>query len=347
MNVFFLYDCAMRKFIVLLIAIGIIFGMRSLWYRQSLAPVDSSSTKSEVVKIAEGSSLKTIANLLEEKALIRSLWAFTNYVKSIGAETSLQAGTFLLKPSMTVPEMVEALRTGIAEEGIITIPEGFTVKDIDALLAEKKIIASGALIACAQACDFSTFNFLPKVSGLAARGGKLEGYLYPDTYFINVAEFEPEAFLERLLTTFDRRIVQPHMKQIASSKRSLHQLVTMASLIEEETRAQDERPTVAGILWKRFDANAGLGVDATVRYILEKQTGALTVKDLNTDSPYNLRKFRGLPPGPISTFSLGSFQAALYPKESPYWYYLHGKDGQIHYAETNEEHNVNKYQYLR
>lgn len=347
MILLFLYDDAVRKFLFLLLAIAITFGARSLWYRSSLAPADRSSTASEVVKIAEGSSLQKIASLLEDKSLIRSKWAFTKYAKSMDAETSLQAGTFLLKPSMTVPEIVEVLRTGIAEEGVVTIPEGFTVKDIDALLADKKVIESGALIACAQACDFSSFNFLPKVSGLAARGGKLEGYLYPDTYFINVAEFEPEAFLKRLLTTFDRRILQPHLKQIAASKRSLHQLMTMASLVEEESRKQDERPTVAGILWKRLDAKAGLGVDATVRYILEKQTGALTVKDLNTDSPYNLRKFRGLPPGPISTFSLGSFQAALHPKDSPYWYYLHGTDGQIHYAETNEEHNVNKYQYLK
>ncbi len=121
----------------------------------------------------------------------------------------------------------------------------------------------------------------------------------------------------------------------------------MASLVEEETRTDDERAIVAGILWKRFDAGTGLGVDATVRYALDKPSSALTVSDLDTNSDYNTRKFRGLPPGAIASPSLESIKAALHPEASEYWYYLHGTDGQIRYAKTNEEHNENKYKYLR
>ena len=175
----------------------------------------------------------------------------------------------------------------------------------------------------------------------------MEGYLYPDTYFIVLDDFTPESFLKRLLKTFETKVIDGLHEDFKKTDRSMHDIVTMASLIEEETRTNDERPTVSGILWKRFDAGAGLGVDATVRYILEKPTGALTVSDLNSNSLYNLRKFRGLPPGPIASPSLANIRAALHPKETPYWYYLHDTDGQIHYAETNEDHNMNKYKYLR
>jgi UPF0755 protein len=133
---------------------------------------------------------------------------------------------------------------------------------------------------------------------------------------------------------------------IAASGRSLHDVVTMASLVEEESRIDDERPIVAGILWKRLANGVTLGVDATVRYIVNKPTSAITRADLDIDSPYNTRKLGGLPPGPIANPGLASIRAAIRPEESQYWYYLHGKDGQIRYAETNEGHNANRAKYL-
>jgi len=153
--------------------------------------------------------------------------------------------------------------------------------------------------------------------------------------------------LERLLTTTRKNIVDYYAPDIEKSGRTLHELLTMASLIEEETRADEERATVSGILWKRYDDGRGLGVDATVRYILDKPSAEITVADLNTNSPYNTRKFRGLPPGPIASPGIKSFIAALYPQDSEYWYYLHGTDGDIHYAVGNEEHNINRYKYIR
>lgn len=335
----------MRKILLLLIFLG----MLSIgWYTWSLRPLDSRSDVRRTVKIASGSSVETIGDLLEEKGVIRSSFAFKIYVRTHGAQLALQAGSFVLRPSMNIAEVMEALRTGIAAEAVITIPEGYTVQNIDRLLTSRGIITQGQLKQCANNCDFSSFAFLPKKkSDFAMRGGQVEGYLYPDTYFIVVDEFQPKFFLERLLGTFEKRILETFKNDIARSKRSLHEIITMASLIEEETRADEERPVVSGILWKRYDAGRGLDVDAAVRYILDKPEDALTVSDLNTNSPYNLRKFRGLPPGPIASSSLESIRAAIFPKDTEYWYYLHGFDGKIHYAVTNEEHNVNRYKYLR
>lgn len=301
------------------------------------------------VTIPSGSSISSITDMLEEEGMIRSGLAFRVFLKFHHPDAVFQAGSFVLRPSMTVEEINNVLSTGVGQEMIVTVPEGWTVKDIDTLLTAKHLIQTGALIRCAQACDFSSFDFLPigKKSSLAKRGGLIEGYLYPDTYFIVADDFEPKFFLERLLSTFRKRVLDRFAVDTERSGRSFHEIITMASLIEKETRTDEERRVVAGILWKRFDAGRGLDVDAATRYILEKTTSALTGADLNNSSPYNTRKFRGLPPGPIASPGIKSIEAALHPEESEYWYYLHGHDGNIRYAITNEEHNINKYKYLK
>lgn len=333
----------MKKLLALLAII--LLGTFS-WYFLSLRPVNAADASRKNIKIESGMSVNAIAAMLQEKQIVRSARAFSLYVRFHNAESSIQAGDFVLQPLMTVEEIVRTLNKGYSEEVTITIPEGYTVKDIDALLVKKELIKDGEFLACAQTCDFSGFSFLPQAAALAKRGGKVEGYLFPDTYFVIRDGFTPEKFLIRLLGTFRTRVVEGLKDDITASKRSLHDIVTMASLIEEETRTNDERAIISGILWKRFRENVGLGVDATVRYIVEKPTAAITLTDLDIDSAYNLRKYRGLPPGPIANSGLESIKAALYPEESKYWYYLHGKDGQIRYAETNDGHNRNKRLYL-
>lgn len=334
----------MKKLGTIMAVLGLVI---FLWYRHALSPVDSESSTEGPVKILEGTSVAAIGDRLEEIGMIRSSTAFHLFVRLHGVGKSLQAGSFVLSPSMSTAEIVEILHTGKAKEISVTIPEGFTLKDIDALLAKKGLMESGALLDCVRRCDFSSFPFLPLGKGSAPRGGRLEGYIFPDTYSIEPANFVPKFFLERMLGEFRRRVVDALRDDVKKSGRSLHEIVTMASLIEEEAKTDGERPVIAGILWKRFDANTGLGVDAAVRYILGKSTGTLTANDLATNSSYNLRKFRGLPPGPIASPGLASVRAALHPQKSDYWYYLHGKDGKVHYAATNEEHNLNKARYLR
>ena len=333
----------MKKLLVLLILSLFAYSL----YRISLRPVDSSNDSRVSVTIEKGMSTRGIAKFLKEKGEIRSSMAFVLYSKLHGVQGGLQAGSFVLKTSMRTPDVIEALSKGFTDEVRITIPEGFTVKDIDALLVEKGITEPGEITKCAQTCDFSAFAFLPKPKGLAPRGGTIEGYLFPDTYFIRPDADASQKFLARLLATFETKVVKNLKEGIASSGRSLHQIVTMASLIEEETRADAERPVVAGILWKRLNGNIGLAVDATTRYILEKPTSAITKQDLEIDSPYNLRKYRGLPPGPIASPGLESIKAALHPETTDYLYYLHGTDGKIRYAKTNEEHNENRRKYLQ
>lgn len=338
----------MKKLIAAIIVLLIVvWAGRHVWYSRALRAVDTTDDTRVTVTIPAGSSTATIADLLKEQNLIRSSSAFAAYVKAEDKAAALQAGSFVLRRNMTAQEVVDALSGGEREEISVTIPEGYTVEDIDELLAEKGLITAGELVDCANTCDFETFDFLPTGTKQAERGGKLEGYLYPDTYFVSAADFVPKFFLERLLGTFRTRVVNEYEQQIKSSGHTLHEIVTMASLVEEETRTDDERAVVAGILWKRFDEGIGLYVDASNRYIADKPTATLTAADLDMDTPYNLRRYQGLPPGPITNPSLASIEAALTPESSPYYYYLHGTDGQIRYAVTNDEHNVNKARYLR
>ncbi len=330
-----------------IISIGVVLFAGIFWYLHALTPLGSSSQDRHTIKIESGLPLQGIADLLHQRGVIRSPSAFTFYVRIRGDAGALQAGKFVLRPSMSTREIVEVLQSGKVDEDIITIPEGYTVQEIDLLMAQKGFSGTGEILRCAQECNFSSFDFLPYVSGIAERGGKVEGYLYPDTYFVAKEDFHPKFFLERLMTTYRKKVVEPYAEAIENSGRSLHELVTMASLIEEETLTDEERAVVSGILWKRYDDGRGLGVDATVRYILEKPTAVITVGDLNVNSPYNTRKFRGLPPGPIANAGIESIVAAIFPQESEYWYYLHGRDGTIHYAETNEQHNWNRHLYMK
>lgn len=330
-----------------LITIATIVLLSFAWYKSSLRPVDSGDKANVSVQIPTGASVSAIASLLEGKDLIRSSSAFKLYARLHGKQSSLKAGSFILQRSESVPDIIATLTRGFSEETALTIPEGYTVKDIDALLADKGFTKPGAILACAKVCDFSAYAFLPKVAKPADRAGKVEGYLFPDTYFVVKDTLTPESFLKRLLDTFQKRVVVGLAADLKQSGRSLSDIMTMASLIEEETRTDEERPTVAGILWKRYDAKIGLGVDASVRYVLNKPTAAITKSDLDIDSPYNLRKYRGLPPTPIANPGIESIKAALHPVASDYLFYLHGTDGKIHYAKTNDEHNENRAKYLR
>lgn len=333
----------MKKFITLCIVATL---CSFVWYRWSLRPADSSNEDRISVRIEAGTSTRGIANVLHERGVLRSPMAFRLHTRMRGADSSLQAGTFILSPGMSPGEIIDALQSGKAQEIAVTIPEGFTVMDIDALLVKKHLSATGAFLRCVQECDLSGFDFLPAGDGLAERGGRVEGYLFPDTYFVAIEQFSEEKFLKRLLAVFRTKVIDGFPEEIGHSGRSLHEIATMASLIEEEAITDAERPVISGILWKRFDDGRGLGVDATVRYILAKPVGTITAGDLNVDSAYNTRKFRGLPPGPIANSGLPSIQAAINPSDSPYWYYLHDRSGKIHFAETNEGHNLNRIEYL-
>ena len=173
---------------------------------------------------------------------------------------------------------------------------------------------------------------------LPDREYKLEGYLFPDTYFLQKG-MSAHDVIDAMLAGFDKMYTQEYQKAVAESGYTLDEIVTVASMIEKEIKVETERPTAAGVIYNRLQKNMPLGIDATVLYAVGKTGGELTGADLETDSPYNTRKHTGFPLGPIANPGESSFRAALYPEDNKYLYYVVeavGKDNHV-YCETYEE----------
>lgn len=330
----------MKKFLfITLFVAGIgIFFLYSRYTAALRYALDPGSSARITLTIPEGSTGSQIADLLSEKGLISSSDAFSFYLRQQGLSDQLKAGRFVFQENYTLPKIVDILVEGKSTEYAVTLLEGWTAKQIAQKLEDEGLTTVDDFMNCLESCEFD-FNFLPK--------GYLEGYLYPDTYFVNPGTYSDQAFISRLISTFKSKLSDVDWAAINVSDRDFSDIVIMASIVEREERSEKQRPTVAGILWNRFDGGAGLGADATVLYALGRTSGGLTYDDLQIDSPYNTRKYAGLPPTPICNPSISSIRAALYPEDTSYWYYLHDSDGVVHYARTLDEHNANKARYIR
>lgn len=329
----------MRKFLFVILVLGLIgvvffYGNYSSAIKYALNP---SGTNRITVDIKQGTTGSEIADLLFEKDLIKSPSAFSFYIKQKGLGSQLKAGRMVFQENFTLPQIIDVLVEGRSMEFPVTILEGWTLYQIAQHLEESGLTTFQEFMACTEECDFD-FNFLPETS--------LEGYLYPDTYFVSIESYSDERFIGRLIDTLKNKLSDEDWAEINASERDFSAIMIMASIVEREERNDDEKSTVAGILWNRFDANIGLGADATVLYALDRTSGGLTFKDLEIDSPYNTRKYAGLPPTPISNPGIESILAALYPENTDYWYYLHDSEGEIHYATSLDQHNANKARYI-
>lgn len=301
--------------------------------------------KSGELVIAPGDSAGTVwANAVEQEFTARVLpWRY--YSWRYGAAAKLKAGSYHLERGGRVPEVIRRMMAGdvIPDELAITFPEGFTLEQMAARTSAKGLGNAADYVAAATPDNFpDRFSFVAQLP--PARD--LEGYLFPDTYRV-FDDDSPRDVIARQLANFDQKMTEELRAEAAAAGRTLDQIVIMASIIEREVLTDEDMAIVAGVLWKRFDEGMGLDADATIRYALKKWDAPLTVADLQVDSPYNTRRYRGLPPGPISNPGLRALMAAVRPEESPYYYYLSAPDGKTYFARTNDEHNQNKVTYLR
>ncbi len=328
--------------LVILLAI-LILGVSGFfyWFKRETSPVSSSSEKVSVT-IERGLSASGVGNRLYEKRLIKNKLAFKIYVQFLDKTQNINAGEFDLSPSMSVSEIVSILGRG-AKELWVTIPEGLRKEEV-----VERIIK--ALEIEGERGD----NFRSEFLTLSEDA---EGYLFPDTYLFP-REVTAKTVYQKLTNTFSEKYESSVLPYAGESKFSKKEIVIMASILERETKGLDERPIVAGILWKRIESDWPLQVDATVQYALASQQPTaysqqsknwwpqLTFDDLEIDSPYNTYKYKGLPPSPIGSPGLISLKAAASPQPSDYWFYIHAPDGQIYYAKDSAEHSANVRKYL-
>ncbi|MFA5793276.1 MAG: endolytic transglycosylase MltG [Candidatus Gracilibacteria bacterium] len=308
-----------------------------LWRYDLNESVDKDSTEKIVFEITQGESAKSIGDRLEDKGLIGNDTSFIRTVKNEDLDGLVRYGSFVLSPSMTLRDIVTTLTTEGSGEMAITVIEGWTIDHIDAKLTDMSLINSGDFKLCTFNCTF-TYDFL-------GNDRSLEGFLFPDTYFITSKNFSSEDLINRMLQNFDNRWTDEMDTTLASSGRTLREVVTVASMLEKEVKTAGDLPIVSGIIWKRLDSEWALGIDATLLYI--QDDGEISAEDLASESEYNTRLNKGLPPTAIGNPGLATLEASLSPRDSDYWFYLTDpKTDAVIYATSNEEHEANKATYL-
>lgn len=314
------------------------------------APVNPKAGGTVRVDIPPGSSARAVAEELAKAGVLRSPTGFVAMTVLRGARDKLQAGTYEFSPRDSGAAILRRLIAGDTSPKDIgvTFPEGFTLKQVAERLDAQGIVKKDAFLAAASADRFrGEFPFLQSAPAEVS----LEGYLFPDTYRF-YKDSDPRAVVQRMLQRFREQLDVAQRETGASPggqhpAPSVHALVTMASIVEREVRSEDDRRLVAGVLWDRFRAGIGLEADATIHYVTGDWERPLAVKDLALDSPYNTRKYRGLPPGPIGNPGRVSLKAALKPEPSNFGYYLSAPDGRTIFSKTLDEHNRAKAEHLR
>ncbi len=278
------------------------------------------------LSIPKGSTVTDAANKLLDKGFIRSTTLFKAYMSLLGNDTGVIVGNYFFGESESALRIAYRLAKGL--QGIpqvkVTIPEGLASPDI--ARAIKK--------------EIPTFDD----KGFLRLARPLEGSLYPDTYFFDKYT-KPEDAIAAMRDNFDEHTKNIQIPRSLSGK-TFRDILIMASLVEEEAATSEDRRIIAGILWKRMEAGMPLQVDAPFFYIFGKTSAQLTVTDLATSSPYNLYKYRGLPPAPIDNPSIGSIMDTINASTTKYWFFLAGADGKVHFAETHDQHVANKFKYL-
>ncbi len=275
-----------------------------------------------------------VADVLEENGLIEYKLLFRMFAAFTGGSDKIKPGTYELDTDMDYRALISGMSSSSANrvEVQVTIPEGYTVEQIFQLLEEHEVASADDLREMAANYDYG-FSFLQDIPlGDASR---LEGYLFPDTYNFYV-NHDPKYVINRMLQRFDQVFTEEMRTEVEESGRTIHEVLTVASLIERETDG-DDQGEIASVIYNRLNNPNGetagyLQIDATLVYI--NGGNVPTDADRSIDSPYNTYLYKGLPPGPIANPGLESIQAAMNPEDTSYFYYALGDDGQHHFFQT-------------
>lgn len=301
----------------------------------------------KIIDIRGGETLREVKSALKENGVIKSSFAFDLTVRFLNGEKAVKAGKYLFDKPYSIFEIAKKIVYGDygVEYKKILITEGDTIHDIAEKLEKAGVFKKSDIFEYAGCCGGKV---LPskKIEENGAFSGTpviFEGYFFPDTYFF-ARNISSEEALKMIFNNFDRKTAEAE-REVEASGKNFYDVLTLASILEKEVKFKEDKKMVADVLLRRIAKNMPLQVDASLDYILNKNTFELTKDDLKTDSPYNTYKYRGLPITPIANPGIVSILAAARPTPNDYWYYLSDKDGNLHYAKTYEEHkeNINKY----
>lgn len=332
--------------IVGILLIGAVGGGGYYYIKEALKPMDESSEKTIDVNIPIGSSTTGIGKILEENGVIRDARVFKYYVK-FKNEAGFMAGDYKMNPSMTLPEIISSLKTGKVMQDVvmkITIPEGKQLKQIAGIIAEKTQQNEEEIFKQLNDKEFITkmMGKYPDVltEDILKENVKypLEGYLFPATYPFYSEKPTVEEIVTVMLTK-TKEVLGEFRGQMEEKEMTTHQLMTMASLIEEEATEKVDRDKIASVFYNRLEDGMMLQTDPTVLYAHGEHKERVFFKDLEIDDPYNTYKIQGLPPGPIANPGVMSIEAALAPADTDDMYFLATSTGDVLFSKTLAEHN--------
>ena len=299
--------------------------------------------------VTPGESADTIAASLAQAGLLNNTELFLNYLSYYDLDAQLEAGEFIIDPQQTIPQLANTLTKAVAQEVDLRFVEGWRLEQMADYLADNPAanIDANQFLAIAQrqaAFDFTPYAFLADLPATAS----LEGFLFPDTYRVP-PDADAVYLVNLMLQTFDRRVTPAMRQGFQTQGLTLHQAVTLAAIVEREAVVATERPIIAGVFYNRLAQGIKLEADPTVQYPLGYQPDSgswwkspLFLADLELDSPYNTYRFAGLPPGPIANPSLSSLEAAAFPVETSFIFFVAdcaaAVPGSHAFSVTYEEH---------
>ena len=305
------------------------------YYSSGLNAVSANAAAEMQVVIPRGSSLKAIADILKKENIIRDSLVFELYCQLNDRSDSIKAGKYSISSSMRVPEIVEVIVSGkaIVDTLKFTIPEGYKLEQIVEKLSSLGVVSKEEIESALDAKKYD-YGF---ISQIPDREKKLEGYLIQDTYEI-YKDTTAQAIIDNLLERFDEIFTEEYKSRAKELDMTMDQVVVLASIIEREAKLDNERKTISAVFHNRLKKNMMLQSCATVQYLFKEQKDVLSYKDLEIQSPYNTYINAGLPPGPIASPGLKSIEAALYPEDTDYLYFVARDDGSHIFTRTYGEH---------
>jgi len=315
------------------------------WYQLAIPVSASAQPKEFIVEPGWGST--RISYELESSGYIRSPLSFQLYTWTRGISSYLQDGSYMLSKSMTLREIAQVLNRGAGstKELSLTFIEGWSNQDYADYLQKQGVITN--------VDEF--FDLIQKKAAwwdeysiLASRpkSADLEGYLFPDTYRI-FRGASVQSVVEKMLANTEKKLTPELRAEILRQGKTVHEVLTIASILEKEVSTDEDRKIVADIFYKRLEAGIPLQADSTVNYVSGKSVSRASGVDLQIDSPYNTYRVRGLPPGPIGNPGMSAINAAVYPKKNPYYYFLTTPEGKAIYSKTHDEHVAAKAKYYK
>lgn len=332
-----------RRWPLAVVAIAVAVVGLALGYRWLVDLPNAGSPPPQLFSVATGAGSLQISGQLKSQRLVRSRWLLLAYLWTNGLDKRLLPGDYDVPGNLSTAQIAALLAAGPNNrERQFTVIEGWTLREMAAYLEREGIVPAGDFAAVTgKKADW--WDDYPVLAS-RPRNVDLEGYLFPDTYRV-FREATSTVIVQKMLGTMERKLSAGLRAQIARQGRSIHEVLTLASIVEAEVAKPEDRPVVAGIFLQRLERGIPLQADSTVNYVTGKRTSRASADDIAINNPYNTYKVRGLPPGPIGSASLDAIQAAVNPAPTRYLYFLTTPDGQTIFSQTFDQHVAAKVRY--